>query len=393
MNLTQPDLVDAVHQDYVRAGADIVETNTFGANRIKLASFGLADKLKRDQRRRRADRAARGRRPRLSSPDRSVRSASASSRGARPASTRRASTSASRRRRCSRAASISSSSRPFATSTRSARRSTPCGRVSDLPIVAQMTTEEDGNTLDGTPPEQFAPELEARGATIIGVNCAVGPAPMLETIERMEAVTPAASCRRSPTPASRATSKGATSISVRRSTWRRTRAASSCTTSASSAAAAARRPSTSGRSRRRSARSASGHARAVAVAPALPLPQAPARRDRRAADSARAEVAARAGTGARHVRARRRTAAAARVRGRAGHSARARAQALRRRRRQHPRRPACRRAAERAVAGGADRAAGRDRDGAALLVSRSQPARHPVGSARRARDGRCGTCC
>ncbi|HJZ71557.1 MAG TPA: bifunctional homocysteine S-methyltransferase/methylenetetrahydrofolate reductase, partial [Vicinamibacterales bacterium] len=61
--------------------------------------------------------------------------------------------------------------------------------VSDLPIVAQMTTEEDGNTLDGTPPEKFAPALEQRGATIIGVNCAVGPAPMLDTIERMEAVT------------------------------------------------------------------------------------------------------------------------------------------------------------------------------------------------------------
>src|SRR5260370_7483498 len=61
--------------------------------------------------------------------------------------------------------------------------------VSDLPIVAQMTTEEDGNTLDGTPPERFAPELERRGATILGANCAVGPAPMLETIERMAAVT------------------------------------------------------------------------------------------------------------------------------------------------------------------------------------------------------------
>src|SRR5206468_4451952 len=61
--------------------------------------------------------------------------------------------------------------------------------VSDRPIVAQMTTEEDGNTLDGTPPERFAPELQRRGATVVGVNCAVGPAPMLDTIERMEAVT------------------------------------------------------------------------------------------------------------------------------------------------------------------------------------------------------------
>src|SRR6476659_9648292 len=45
LNVTQPDLVAEVHQEYVRAGADIIETNTFGANRIKLGSFGLADKL------------------------------------------------------------------------------------------------------------------------------------------------------------------------------------------------------------------------------------------------------------------------------------------------------------------------------------------------------------
>ncbi len=45
LNVQQPDLVAEVHQEYVRAGADIVETNTFGANRIKLGSFGIADKL------------------------------------------------------------------------------------------------------------------------------------------------------------------------------------------------------------------------------------------------------------------------------------------------------------------------------------------------------------
>src|ERR1041385_3763995 len=45
LNVSQPDLVAEVHQEYVRAGADIVETNTFGANRIKLGSFGIADKL------------------------------------------------------------------------------------------------------------------------------------------------------------------------------------------------------------------------------------------------------------------------------------------------------------------------------------------------------------
>src|SRR5947208_13054280 len=45
LNLTRPDLVADVHQEYVRAGADIIETNTFGANRIKLGSFGVADQL------------------------------------------------------------------------------------------------------------------------------------------------------------------------------------------------------------------------------------------------------------------------------------------------------------------------------------------------------------
>src|SRR5438270_12046424 len=45
LNVTQPDLVAEVHQEYVRAGADIIETNTFGVNRIKLGSFGIADKL------------------------------------------------------------------------------------------------------------------------------------------------------------------------------------------------------------------------------------------------------------------------------------------------------------------------------------------------------------
>src|SRR6266849_1445134 len=45
LNLSQPELVAGVHDEYIRAGADIIETNTFGANRIKLGSFGMADKL------------------------------------------------------------------------------------------------------------------------------------------------------------------------------------------------------------------------------------------------------------------------------------------------------------------------------------------------------------
>ena len=46
LNLSKPDLVADVHREYVRAGADVIETNTFGANRFKLASFGLADQTR-----------------------------------------------------------------------------------------------------------------------------------------------------------------------------------------------------------------------------------------------------------------------------------------------------------------------------------------------------------
>ena len=46
LNLSLPAMVRDVHQEYVRAGAEIIETNTFGANRKRLASFGFADKVR-----------------------------------------------------------------------------------------------------------------------------------------------------------------------------------------------------------------------------------------------------------------------------------------------------------------------------------------------------------
>src|SRR2546425_13194844 len=46
LNLSQPDLVRQIHQEYVKAGAEILETNTFGATRPRLAAFGATEKLK-----------------------------------------------------------------------------------------------------------------------------------------------------------------------------------------------------------------------------------------------------------------------------------------------------------------------------------------------------------
>src|SRR5438046_1432704 len=189
LNLAQPDLVAQVHEEYVRAGADIVETNTFGANRIKLGSFGLADKLH--------DINAEGARiARRAAGDRAYVAGAIGPLGIWIEPWGKTGVDEAREYFREQAQALVDGGvdlfvlETFRDLNEIGAAIDAIRSLSDLPIIAQMTTEEDGNTLDGTPPERFAPELEKRGATIIGVNCAVGPGPMLETIERMAAVTP-----------------------------------------------------------------------------------------------------------------------------------------------------------------------------------------------------------
>jgi homocysteine S-methyltransferase len=188
LNLSSPELVGEVHQEYVRAGADIIETNTFGANRLKLGSFGIGDKLHDiNQRGAMIAREAAG--------DRAYVAGAIGPLGVRIEPWGKTGASEARDAFEEQARALAEGGvdlfvlETFRDPNEIGAAIDAVRRVSDLPIIAQMTTEEDGNTLDGTPPERFAPELERRGATMIGVNCAVGPAPMLETIERMAAVT------------------------------------------------------------------------------------------------------------------------------------------------------------------------------------------------------------
>jgi len=58
-----------------------------------------------------------------------------------------------------------------------------------LPVVAQVTIDEDGNCLDGSAPEHYGPQIEAWGADVVGCNCSVGPVTMLDAMERVRAVT------------------------------------------------------------------------------------------------------------------------------------------------------------------------------------------------------------
>jgi methionine synthase I (cobalamin-dependent)/5,10-methylenetetrahydrofolate reductase len=188
LNLTQPEIVSEVHQDYLRAGADVVETNTFGANRIKLRSFGLADKV-------RDINIAGATLARAAARDRAYVAGAMGPLGIRIEPWGKTGVDEAEAYFREQAAALAETGvdlfvlETFRDLNELGAAITAVRSVCGLPVVAQMTIEEGGNSLDGTPPEQFAPELERRGADVIGVNCSIGPAPMLETLERIAAAT------------------------------------------------------------------------------------------------------------------------------------------------------------------------------------------------------------
>lgn len=190
LNLTEPAVVRQVHEEYVRAGADVLESNTFGANRIKLRAFGLGDKVHAINR-------EGARLAREAAADTRYVAGAMGPLGVRIEPWGKTGVDEAEHAFREQAAALLDGGvdffllETFRDLNEIGAAIAAVRAVCDLPIVAQMTTEEDGNSLDGTPPEQFAPVLVERGAHVVGVNCSVGPAPMLETIERLAAVVDA----------------------------------------------------------------------------------------------------------------------------------------------------------------------------------------------------------
>ncbi len=184
LNVSQPDLVRDVHRAYLAAGADVIETNTFGASRLKLRAFGLGDQVH-------ALNLAGARLARAAAGETAYVAGAIGPLGVRIEPWGKTGVDEAREFFREQAAALVEGGvdllmlETFRDWNEAAAAVDAVRAVCDLPIVAQVTTEEDGNSLDGTPPEQFGPALLARGANVVGVNCSVGPAPMLETIERL----------------------------------------------------------------------------------------------------------------------------------------------------------------------------------------------------------------
>src|SRR6516225_6679326 len=176
LNLSQPELITNIHSEYINAGAEVIETNSFGANRAKLEAYNLGDLV-------REAREISGRpifvagavgptgRP-LQAPDEhrlvEVRAIfqeqiEALQEGGADVVILETFSSLAELRQAILAAK----------------------EVGGLPIVAQMSFYEDGHTLSGQSAARVAAVLTDMGVDVMGANCSVGPAATLDALEEM----------------------------------------------------------------------------------------------------------------------------------------------------------------------------------------------------------------
>jgi len=188
LNLTQARLVGEVHSAYVNAGANIIETNTFGANRFKLTPHGLGENCAIINRRgAEIARAVAG--------DRAFVAGAIGPLGIRIEPWGPTSLEEAREAFREQAEALVDGGvdlfiiETFFDLSEIQQAILAVQEVSDLPIVAQMTLEDDGTSLYGTSPEIFTERLDQWGVDVIGVNCSVGPQVMLTAVEKMHAVT------------------------------------------------------------------------------------------------------------------------------------------------------------------------------------------------------------
>ncbi|NUQ30909.1 MAG: bifunctional homocysteine S-methyltransferase/methylenetetrahydrofolate reductase [Acidobacteriaceae bacterium] len=196
LNLSQPDLIRSIHEEYLHAGAEMIETNTFGANAIRLARYGLADKVSAINH----AGVALARKAAQHSEEKTGAHAYVAGAigplGARLAPAGTITVQQAHDAFAEQIAALAAAGADLLIAetfpsvaeaeivVRAARDIAP-----HLPLFVMVTVDDNGNTLDGTTAEETATRLTIAGANAVGCNCSSGPHAVLDVIERMRAVT------------------------------------------------------------------------------------------------------------------------------------------------------------------------------------------------------------
>ena len=186
LNVSAPDMVRQIHQDYVKAGAEIIETNTFGGSRPRLAAFGMAEKLD-------AINHAGVRLAREAAKDNAYVAGAVGPLGVRIEPLGPTSFAEAREAFREQIGALTDAGidllilETFANLDELREAVTAAREVAgnDLAIIAQVTIDDFGHLPGGTDPETFTREMDSWPVDVIGLNCSVGPKATLETIEQM----------------------------------------------------------------------------------------------------------------------------------------------------------------------------------------------------------------
>src|SRR5690606_35004446 len=193
LNLSSPALVLGIHTAYLDAGAEVIETNTFGANRFKLAEYGLEDRVAEINRA--GVRLARQAIKESGRADAYV-AGSVGPLGVRLAPFGRVSAEQAREAFREQIAALCGAGadliilETFSDLAQPRAAAHAAREVCDLPIVAQVTFTRDDRTLLGDTPQQAALALADLDVDLIGANCSGGPAQIMRVVQQMRAALP-----------------------------------------------------------------------------------------------------------------------------------------------------------------------------------------------------------
>jgi homocysteine S-methyltransferase len=194
LNLSDPSLILSVHEEYLQAGAEIVETNTFGANRFRLTRHGLEDKVAEINAA--GVRLARQAVANLKQAGEAWVAGSVGPLGVRLEPLGKTGFDEAREAFAEQISVLAAGGADLIIvetmpALNEARQALAAVRevAPQLPVLVMVTVDDEDNCLDGSSPAQAAALLTEWGASAIGVNCSTGPTNVLTAIEAMRPAT------------------------------------------------------------------------------------------------------------------------------------------------------------------------------------------------------------